>query len=78
MGRTSGYSSLFIINPGMNLKETKKKYPLKLRTNKNISRRRELLNVSNDINLSIKKRLKMFIGTIVMETIGDVGGICIG
>ena len=37
-----------------------------------------MLNVSNDINLSIKKRLKMFIGAIVMETIGDVGGICIG
>lgn len=44
----------------------------------NISRRRELLNVSNDINLSIKQRLKMFIGAIIMETIGDVGGICVG
>ena len=35
LDRTSGYSNLFIINPGMNLKEIKKKYPLKLRIDKN-------------------------------------------
>lgn len=37
-----------------------------------------MLNVSNDINLSIKQRLKMFLGAIIVKTIGDVGGICVG
>ena len=37
----------------------------------NISRRKELFSVS-------VKQIEMFIGTIIVKTIGDVGGICVG